>query len=167
MFTWSSFLSFVILLICWLLSTLRRKKFCFSFVTAPCTSWKNDHVCGWKDVIWYLMVQNHRIKEDGKDHKVIKSNLWLNTFLSAKPQHQVLCPAVSITPSGMVTPPRPWAPCSNVSPLFQWRNAPWCPTWTCPGASSVHFLSSCNLLLGRGHWPPPCCNLLSRSCRKQ
>lgn len=40
----------------------------------------------------------------------------------------------------MMTPPLPWAACSDAWPPFQWRSSFWCPAWASPGAAWGHLL---------------------------
>ena len=54
-----------------------------------------------------------------KTSKIIKFNRQPNTTMPAKPCPEVPCLHIFWTPSGMVTPPLPWAACSNAWPLFQ------------------------------------------------
>jgi len=65
------------------------------------------------------MVESPRL---GKAAEITKANRHPNTPLPAKPRLEVPHPHGFWTPPGMRTPPPPWAACSSVWPIFQWRN---------------------------------------------
>jgi len=52
----------------------------------------------------------------------IKSNRQSNTAMSTKPCPKVPCLHICEHLQGSITPPLPWAACSNAWPLFQYRN---------------------------------------------
>jgi len=54
-----------------------------------------------------------------KTSKIIKSNRQTSTTMPAKPRAEVTHLHIFQIPSGMVTPPLPWAAWSNASQHFQ------------------------------------------------
>jgi len=86
--------------------------------------------------------------------RIIESLMLEKTSKINKSNHQAMpamptqpCPSVPHlhspqTPPGMVTPPPPWAACSNAWPRFQRRYFSSYPTWTSPGTTWDHYLSS-------------------------
>jgi len=69
------------------------------------------------DFVCYRMITESLTLE--KTSKIIKSNRQPNTTIPTKPCPEVPHLHFFLTPLGMVTPPLPWAACSNAWPLFQ------------------------------------------------
>ena len=66
-----------------------------------------------------LCLSDHRITDSLRLEKTSKSNRQPNTTMPAKPCPEVPYLHIFWTPPGMVTPPLPWAACSNAYPLLQ------------------------------------------------
>jgi len=80
--------------------------------------WLEELVTTSAAVNWrsYRIVESLRLE---KASKIIKSNCQPITTVPAKPCPEVPHLHVFWRPPGMVTPPLPWAACSNAWPLFQ------------------------------------------------